>query len=109
MGSPALNYREIQAFETALRKAIECSELEGAEALIRGALRDAPDALLEEVLNRPLDRLRIHDWDNIAADMEGARRSVPEPELEHEWAAVLLGLVNRNDVAGLPIVRRQHL
>ena len=35
--------------------------------------------------------------------MEGARRSVPEPELEREWAAVLLGLINRNDVAGLPI------
>ena len=46
-------------------------------------LRDAPDALLEEVLNRPLDRLRIRDWDNIAADTEGARRGVPEPELEH--------------------------
>jgi hypothetical protein len=28
---------------------------------------------------------------------------VPEPELEHEWAAVLLDLVNRNDVAGPPI------
>ena len=103
MGSPELNYYEIQAFETALRKAIERSELERAEALIRSALRDASDAMLEEALARPLDRLRIRDWDNIAADMEGARRSVPEPELEHEWAAVLLGLVNRNDVAGLPI------
>jgi hypothetical protein len=98
-----LDYKEIQAFETSLRKAIEQSELRGAEALIRASLRDAPDELLQEVFDRPLDRLHIRDWDNIAADMEDARRLVPDGQLEREWAAVLLGLINRNDVAGLPI------
>jgi hypothetical protein len=103
MGNSALTYDEIRAFETALRKAIERSDLAQAEALIQTELARTPDALLQEVIDRRLDRLRIRDWDNIAADMEVARRSVPEAELDREWGAVLLGLVNRNDVAGLPI------
>ena len=98
-----MNYDEIRAFETTLRRAIERSDLTEAEALIRTKLEDAPDVLLQEVIDRPLDQLRIRGWDNIAADMEIARRNVPEVELAREWGAVLLGLVNRNDVAGLPI------
>jgi hypothetical protein len=103
MGNSALTYDEIRAFETALRKAIERSDLTEAEALIRTELARAPDVLLQEVIDRPLEELRIRDWDNIAADMEAARRRVPEAELERELGAVLLGLINRNNVAGLPL------
>ena len=102
-GERALTYEEIRAFETALREAIERSDLAGAEALIRAGLEAAPDALLQEALDRPPDRLRIRGWHDIAADMESARRHLPEPDLDREWAAVLLGLINRNDVAGLPV------
>jgi hypothetical protein len=103
MEKRALTYDEIRAFETALRKAIERSDLAEAEALIRTELARAPDVLLQEVIDRPLEELRIRDWDNIAADMEAVRRRVPEAELEREWGAVLLGLINRNNVAGLPL------
>ena len=69
MGVLLLNYKEIQAFETALRKAIEQSKLQAAEALIRASVRDDPDELLREVLDRPLDRLHIRDWNNIGAEL----------------------------------------
>ena len=99
-----MTYEQIRAFETALRTAIERSDLTEAEALIRAELKRAPDPLIQELVDRPLEQLEIVGWDNIALDMHTARRSVPEKELDREWGAVLLGLINRNDVAGLPII-----
>ena len=99
----ALTHEQIRAFETALRTAIEQSDLTEAEALVRAELERAPDPLIQELVDRPIDQLGIAGWDTIALDMHTARRNVPGEERDREWGAVLLGLVNRNNVAGLPI------
>ena len=98
-----MTHERIRAFETALRKAVEQSDLTAAEALIRSELERAPDPLIQQLIDRALDQLAIAGWDNIALDMQTARRYVPEEKVDWDWGAVLLGLVNRNDVPGLPI------
>ena len=98
-----MTYEEIQQFERKLQRAIEHCDLARAEALVRAELLRSPDELIQAIIDRPVDELSIEGWDNIAADMAIARERLPTDKLDAPWAAVLIGLINRNDVEGLPL------
>jgi hypothetical protein len=93
-----MSQRQIDAFERRLRMFIGLGRMDKAERLIRAMATHLAERDVLAALDRPLSSFAIEGWETIEAEMEDARRSLPEERQSDPWQAVLVGLRNHSGV-----------